>query len=71
MSNIESKANFERPREQQRILYIPDTLATWPWRREISPHYEEVKAASRAWVEKYAHFFKRGLEQLEKADVGE
>ena len=71
MPNIERKVNFELPREQPRMLYIPDTLATWPWRREISPHYEEVKAASRAWVDKYAHCFKRGLEQLENADVGE
>ena len=53
------------------MLYIPNTLATWPWRRQISPHYEEVKAASRAWVDKHARFFKRGLEELEKADVGQ
>ena len=63
-------ANVELPHEQQGLLYIPDTLATWPWRRQISPHYEEVKAASRAWVDKHARFFKRGLEELEKADVG-
>ena len=53
------------------MLYIPNTLANWPWRRQISPHYEEVKAASRAWVDKHAHFFKRGLEELDKADVGQ
>ena len=35
---------------EQRILRIPDTMAEWPWPREINPYYEEINAKSVAWV---------------------
>ncbi|KAK3301877.1 terpenoid synthase [Chaetomium strumarium] len=31
-------------------IYIPDTLAQWPWPRAINAHYEECKAASESWI---------------------
>ena len=26
------------------MLYLPETMANWPWPRAINPHYEEVKS---------------------------
>ncbi|KAG1874838.1 isoprenoid synthase domain-containing protein [Suillus subluteus] len=27
-----------------RVIYLPDTMANWPWPRTMNPHYEAVKA---------------------------
>ncbi|KAI9442038.1 terpenoid synthase [Lactarius psammicola] len=34
-------------------FYLPDPLAQWPWKRELNPHYEQVKPASEAWVRSF------------------
>jgi len=35
------------------FLYIPDTLRDWPWKPDISPYYEEVKAEHTIWFSKF------------------
>lgn len=35
---------------------MPDTLASWPWKRKINPHYHEVKAESSVWIQKFTTF---------------
>ncbi|TCD66576.1 terpene cyclase [Steccherinum ochraceum] len=45
------------------VLYIPDTLADWPWRRAINPHYQEVKEEATAWF----HSFEALSPQSQKA----
>nr|8H72_A Chain A, Delta(6)-protoilludene synthase K435DRAFT_659367 [Dendrothele bispora CBS 962.96]8H72_B Chain B, Delta(6)-protoilludene synthase K435DRAFT_659367 [Dendrothele bispora CBS 962.96] len=37
-------------------FFIPDTLANWPWPRALNPAYEQCKADSAAWCEKYKAF---------------
>ena len=50
-------------------LYLPDTLATWPWSRSINPHYEEVKAESAAWFRSYKAFSTQSQETFDKHDL--
>lgn len=39
------------PGAQKVVTYqLPRPLATWPFPRRLNPHYEEVKAASDAWL---------------------
>ncbi|KIH93396.1 hypothetical protein SPBR_04258 [Sporothrix brasiliensis 5110] len=37
-------------------LYLPDTLASWPWPRSVNPHYETVAAESLQWLHSYNFF---------------
>ncbi|KAF7341698.1 Terpene cyclase [Mycena sanguinolenta] len=37
----------ERP---LRAMYLPDPMNSWPWPRQINPHYREVTAQSTAWL---------------------
>jgi len=43
---------------EQKILCIPDTMAEWPWPREINPHYKEINAESTAWICKFGNSIK-------------
>ena len=54
--NTVSVMDLEAKPEQ--ILRIPDTMADWPWPREINPHYEEISADSMAWICKFGTFIK-------------
>ncbi|KAG1780020.1 terpenoid synthase [Suillus placidus] len=36
-----------------RVIYLPDTMANWPWPRVMNPHYEAVKAEVD---ESFSHF---------------
>ena len=47
------------------VLYIPDTLKDWPWKRAINPHYQEVHVECEAWVSK----FMPSLAELHIADI--
>lgn len=52
------------------MIYLPDTMANWPWPRAINPHYEEVEAESDAWFEGFKPFAKRLQLALETCDPG-
>jgi len=44
---------------QPKLLFIPDTMAAWPYKRVVNPSYDEAVAESRAWFSSYAHFTKQ------------
>ncbi|KAG6895319.1 hypothetical protein C0993_009725, partial [Termitomyces sp. T159_Od127] len=37
----------------QSVFILPETLANWPWKRDINPYYVEVKAESSAWIRNF------------------
>ncbi|KAF8665201.1 hypothetical protein AX14_006620 [Amanita brunnescens Koide BX004] len=47
------------------VLYLPDTLKDWPWKRTINPHYQEVHVECEAWISKFMPF----LTELHIADI--
>ncbi|KKY32392.1 putative terpene synthase metal binding domain protein [Diaporthe ampelina] len=51
-----------------RILHLPDTLATWPWPKAISPHYEYCKRESSAWAEGFHAFGPKAQAAFNKCD---
>jgi len=34
-------------------FYLPDPLAQWPWQRQLSEHYAEVKPECDAWIRSF------------------
>jgi hypothetical protein len=42
--------------QSEKILYIPDTLSRWPWRRVVNPHQAEVEEESREWLRSFSRF---------------
>lgn len=49
---------------------LPDTLANWPWLRQLSNVYSEVKDESTTWVESYQPLDQNGLFRLARNDFG-
>ncbi|KAF8676198.1 hypothetical protein AX14_004978, partial [Amanita brunnescens Koide BX004] len=47
------------------VLYLPDTLKDWPWKRAINPHYQEILVECEAWFSK----FMPSLDELHIADI--
>ncbi|KAF9806349.1 hypothetical protein IEO21_08705 [Rhodonia placenta] len=56
--------------DQPKMIYLPDTMANWPWPRAINPHHEEVKAESDAWFEGFKPFTKQSQVAFDKCDFG-
>jgi len=59
-------------KSQQQMLFIPDTMASWPYERAFNRHYDEAVAESRAWFSRYTHFTKQFdfHDHLERCDCG-
>ncbi|KAE9390857.1 terpenoid synthase [Gymnopus androsaceus JB14] len=51
-----------------RILYIPDTLRSWPWPRAINPHYSVCKQESSAWCEGFKAFDAKAQKSFNRCD---
>ncbi|KAH7887274.1 isoprenoid synthase domain-containing protein [Phlebopus sp. FC_14] len=49
-------------------LYLPETMANWPWPRAINPHYEQVSAESNAWFHGFKAFTQRSQHAFDKCD---
>ncbi|KAI0050123.1 terpenoid synthase [Auriscalpium vulgare] len=47
---------------------LPETLSGWPWPRIINPHYEAVKAESRAWLHSFRIFGPKTQDAFDKGD---
>ena len=58
------------PAPPVRMLYLPETMAKWPWPRAINPHYEEVSAKSNAWFHGFKAFTARSQHAFDKCDFG-
>lgn len=54
----------------QKYLYLPDTMANWPWPRKINPYYEEVTAESNAWFKTFKPFTPESQYAYDKCDFG-
>ena len=53
---------------QQKMLYLPDTMADWPWPRAINPHYKEIGAESDSWFKEFKPFTERSQYAFDKCD---
>lgn len=53
------------------MLYLPETMANWPWPRAINPHYEQIKAESNAWFYSFKAFTPKSLYAFDKCDFGQ
>ncbi|KAF8904746.1 isoprenoid synthase domain-containing protein [Gymnopilus junonius] len=58
------------PSVQQKMLYLPETMADWPWPRAINPHYEEISAESNAWFHSFKAFSKKSQVAFDLCDFG-
>ncbi|GBE81078.1 terpenoid synthase [Sparassis latifolia] len=47
---------------------LPDTLATWPWPREINPYYDEVMAESSEWFRSFHAFSEKAQRAFDLCD---
>ena len=56
--------------KEQTYLYLPDTMANWPWPRRINPYYEEVTAESGAWFKSFKLFTPESQYAYDKCDFG-
>ncbi|TBU23980.1 terpenoid synthase [Dichomitus squalens] len=54
----------------ERTIYIPDTMAAWPWPRKFNPLYDEVNAESLAWVKSYKPYTPESQVAHDKGDPG-
>ena len=55
---------------QEKYVYLPDTMAEWPWPRKISPYYGEVTAESDAWFKSLKPFIPDSQQALDQGDFG-
>jgi len=52
------------------MIYLPDTMANWPWPRAINPHVEEVKAEVDASYRDFKALSPASQEAFDKCDFG-
>lgn len=53
MLHIKPAAAPAEHRDEPTKIFIPDTLARWPWPRRINPHYAAVVEDSTAWIKSF------------------
>ncbi|KAF8452301.1 hypothetical protein L210DRAFT_3384514, partial [Boletus edulis BED1] len=49
-------------------VFIPNTLARWPWPRRINPHYDAVKKESAAWTTSFGAFSPKAQHAFNRCD---
>ncbi|KAG2343649.1 terpenoid synthase [Suillus weaverae] len=49
-----------------KMIYLPDTMANWPWPRAINPHFEAVKIEADAWWRSFKPLDPRTLDAFDK-----
>lgn len=55
----------------QPIIHLPDSLARWPWQRDLNPHYEACKAESAEWLESFGAFRPKAQRAFNLCDFSE
>ena len=63
-SAIEKDSDEYRPAK----VFIPNTLARWPWPRRINPHYATVKKESAAWTASFGAFSPKAQHAFNRCD---
>jgi hypothetical protein len=56
--------------EMPSTMYLPDPMKTWPWTRQINPHYKEVSAQSTAWLHSLKLLGPKSQRAFDKCDTG-
>lgn len=51
-------------------FYLPDPLAQWPWKRELNPHYEQVKPTSEAWLHSFQLLDAKSQKSFDRCNFG-
>ncbi|KAG0702611.1 terpenoid synthase [Suillus ampliporus] len=51
-----------------RVIYLPDTMNSWPWPRAMNPHYEAVKAEVDASFRNFKALSAQSQEAFDKCD---
>ncbi|KAG1746797.1 isoprenoid synthase domain-containing protein [Suillus occidentalis] len=51
-----------------RMIYLPDTMANWPWLRTINPHFEDVKAEADASLRDFKALSPESQKAFDKCD---
>ena len=54
----------------EQIIYVPDTMAAWPWPRKFNPLYDEVEAESIAWLKSYKPYTPESQVAHDKGEIG-
>ena len=82
--HVHVDASFRRPRQcasrfiidkhengcTQKYLYLPDTLAGWPWPRMINPYHDQVNAEANIWFGSFKLFTPNSQYAFDKCDTG-
>ena len=55
----------------EKMIYIPDTMANWPWPRAINPHFEAVKLEVDASFRDFKALSPKSQAAFDKCDIGE
>ncbi|KDQ62253.1 hypothetical protein JAAARDRAFT_453389 [Jaapia argillacea MUCL 33604] len=53
---------------QIQMLYIPDTMANWPWPRKTNSFHEQVAQESNVWIHGFKAFTERSQQAMDKCD---
>ncbi|KAH8585340.1 terpenoid synthase [Bisporella sp. PMI_857] len=51
-------------------IYIPDTMAHWPWPRSINPNYEVCMAESNVWLKTFDVFTPKAQAAFSRCEFG-
>jgi Delta6-protoilludene synthase len=50
---------------------LPDFLDTWPWQRELNPHYEVAKREANEWAHSFGFFDAKSQDAFDRCEFGE
>lgn len=59
-----------QPHQPDTLIYIPDTLANFPWPRALNPYVEECRAESDAWIQRFRVFGPKAQKAFDKCNFG-
>jgi len=49
---------------------LPDFVETWPWQRELNPHYEEAKREANEWAHSFGFFDAKSQDAFDRCEFG-
>ena len=50
---------------------LPDLLANWPWKRELNPHYDVVRAETASWLHGFGLFDAASEDAFDRCELCE
>ena len=64
----EKESAIEKDEYRPTRVFIPNTLARWPWLRRINPHYAAVKKESATWTASFGAFSQKAQHAFNRCD---